>query len=421
MLADRCSGVVKNVVLLSFICFSLTASSQNFQAKFMYWNLLNYPDPLAVSSDTSLRNPYYRTVVQYVNPDVLITGENTMSSSPDFFLNQVLNVNGVVYAKGVFVTGPDTNNEIYFKQSSFAFIGNKPIHTNLRDINEFTLVYIPTLDTIRIYAVHLKASSGSPNDGYRASEVDSLRKVTNKLQVNSNFIICGDFNIYGSLEAAYSKLLQDNLNDDGNVVDPISMTGTWNNGIYAANHTQSTRTVGFGGGASGGLNDRFDMILFSNAVDQGLNNIHYVSGSTKPIGNDSSHYNQSIITMPNTSAPSNVISALYNASDHLPIVAEFLFTNPTQTFEPNRTLEQLKLFPNPCRDILTVDFENKLTGTVVINLYDLLGKLVFSSIHLKDSEKIILNDQKFKNLRKGLYFISAIQNDIEHHSKFAKE
>ena len=57
----------------------------------MTWNLLNYPDYNNVASDISLRNPYYRTVIQYINPDIIVTQENSTTSSVSLFPNCVMN------------------------------------------------------------------------------------------------------------------------------------------------------------------------------------------------------------------------------------------------------------------------------------------------------------------------------------------
>src|SRR5690606_6111825 len=146
-------------------------------------------------------------------------------------------------------------------------------------------------DTLIIYSVHLKASSGSSNELLRAAEVDSLRKATNALHSGVNFILLGDFNIYHSGESAYLKIIDQT--QPGYFIDPQPLSGTWNNSSYAQYHTQSPRVRQFGGGATGGLDDRFDMILLSQTVwDSGC--IMYVQGSTIPYGNDGLHFNDSI-------------------------------------------------------------------------------------------------------------------------------
>ena len=56
-------------------------------------------------------------------------------------------------------------------------------------------------------------------------------------------------------------------NNGGRLFDPIDRIGNWhNNSSFSDVHTQSPRTAQFGGGASGGMDDRFDFILFSKCI-----------------------------------------------------------------------------------------------------------------------------------------------------------
>ena len=191
------------VVLYSiFVCFLLSTTfySQN-QYKIMSYNLLNYP-----GSTSSERNPHFRTVIASTNPDILVGQEITSQAGINGFLNNVLNVASSGFAAGTFIDGPDTDNGIFYKPASFTFLANNVITTDLRNINEFVLTENTTGDTLRIYSVHLKASTGTTNQQQRLDEVEALRNVTDNLPVNSNFLVCGDFNIYGSTEPAYQKL-----------------------------------------------------------------------------------------------------------------------------------------------------------------------------------------------------------------------
>ena len=232
------------------------------------YNLLNYP-----GNDAAIRNPYFRTVIQNTLPDILVVQEMLSQTGVNGFLNNVLNVASSGFAAGTFLDGPDTDNAIFYKTSSFTFLANNPIQTDLRNISEFILRENSTGDTLRIYSLHLKAGNASSDQQQRLSEVTTLRNVTDNLPPNSNFIVCGDFNIYGSNEACYQKLL--NQTTPGYFVDIYNLSGTWNNPAYAQYHTQSPRVRQFGGGANGGMDDRFDMILFSQALmDTG--SIYYV-------------------------------------------------------------------------------------------------------------------------------------------------
>jgi endonuclease/exonuclease/phosphatase family metal-dependent hydrolase len=289
----------------------------------MSYNLLNYPaSGAAYADDTTQRHPSYRTIFQSVDADIIVVQELSSGNGLNEFHSTVINQNGAIYSMGPFLDGYDSDNGIFFKSAEFHSCTNKRIDTELRDINEFKLVHTLSGDTIRIYSVHLKASSGSSNEAQRAREIDSLRKVTNALPAGSNFIVCGDFNIYGSSESAYQKLLQDTPGNEGHFIDPVTLPGTWNQSTYSQYHTQSPRIRIFGGGAIGGLDDRFDMILFSSAVDQ-AGGIQYIDNSLQAYGNDGTLYNDSINHPSNSAVPANVANALHNASDHIPVLSQF--------------------------------------------------------------------------------------------------
>jgi len=290
----------------------------------MSYNILNYP-----GSTSAIRNPYFRTVIANTVPDVLVVQEILSQAGVDGFLNNVLNIASSGYTAGTFINGYDTDNAIYYKTASFTFLANNVIPTSLRDINEFVLTENSTGDTIRIYSLHLKAGSGSSDKQKRMAEVTNLRSVTDNLPPSTNFIVCGDFNIYSSNETAYQKLKDQST--PGYLIDIFNLSGTWNNQVYAQYHTQSPRTRQFSGGASGGMDDRFDMILFSPAVmDSG--SVYYVPGSFINYGNDGNHYNDSINKPPNNAVSQQIADALHYSSDHIPVIA-------TLTFEQDNILQ----------------------------------------------------------------------------------
>lgn len=336
------------------------------------YNLLNY------DTNTS-RDSYFRTVIRHIQPDVLVVQEITSQAAVDNFFNNVVNtISPGEFARGTFINGPDTDNAIYFRTSKFTFVANTPIRTALRDINEFKLYSISADDTLRLYSVHLKASSGSTNEALRAAEVDSLRRVTNVLPNGKYFMVLGDFNIYHSAESAYQKLLQVNATDDGRFLDALNMTGTWNNSAYAAYHTQSPRTRGFGGGSTGGMDDRFDMILYSRAISE-PGRIQYLMGSLTPVGNDGLHFNDSINRLPNFAVPDSVANALHYSSDHLPVSARFVFTDPSVSVPVADVPADFVLYqnyPNPFNPSTTISFTIGRIGSVSLKIYDVLGREV---------------------------------------------
>jgi len=362
--------MVKNILKFVLAYLLLTGVSYA-QVKIVSYNLLGYP-----GSDTTTRNPYFRTVISSLNPDILVVQEITSQSGVDGYLNNVMNVDRTDYSAGTFINGPDTDNGIYFRNDIFLFLSNTPVKTALRDINEFKLVHILTKDTLRIYSVHLKASTGSANELLRAAEVDSLRKVTNALHHGANFIVCGDFNIYSSNELAYQKLLQVTSGTDGKFNDPLTLTGTWNNPAYAQYHTQSPRVRSFGGGATGGMDDRFDMILYSNAV-KNPGGITYVTNSLVAYGNDGNHYNDSINKMPNTAVSQVIANALHYTADHLPVYSLFTFENSTSIASGSDLVTDYSLhqnYPNPWNPVTKISFQIPKSSFVTIKVFSILGK-----------------------------------------------
>jgi hypothetical protein len=53
----------------------------------MSYNLLNYP-----GSDTTTRNPHYRTIFESIQPDILVVQEMQSQAGVTGFLTNVLNV-----------------------------------------------------------------------------------------------------------------------------------------------------------------------------------------------------------------------------------------------------------------------------------------------------------------------------------------
>jgi len=345
----------------------------------MTYNLLNYP-----GSTSAIRNPYFITVLSNTEPDIIVAQEVLSQGSVNEFVSEVLMQVSTDYDAGLFVNGTDTDNAIFFKTSLFSFIANNPIHTALRDINEFVLLHDATGDTIRIYSLHLKASQGSTNEDKRAAEVDSLRKVTDTLHQGAYFIITGDFNIYRSTEPAYQNLL--NQTNSGYVLDPIDTPGDWHNNFsFALIHTQSPRTRQFQGGANGGMDDRFDMILISQSISD-VGGINYVMDSYTAYGNDGNHFNDSINAPPNIAVGQEIADAIHYASDHIPLFASFEFEAPVSV-DYEMTITDYTLYqnyPNPFNPTTTIKYQIPELSNVTLKVYDVLGNEI---ITLANEEK----------------------------------
>jgi exonuclease III len=366
------------------------------------YNLLNYP------AFYPERNPYFAKVMNSLKPDIVVIQELASIVGINVFLNEVLNLNDSGFVAGTFKDGPDTDNALFYRDSVFNFLGNKRISTNLRDINEFKLVHETTNDTILIYSVHLKANQGDSQQ--RAEEVAVLRVVTDNLPTGAHYIVLGDFNIYSAFEPAFQALL--NTDKTGYVLDPINKNGTWhNNTTYANIHTQSTRTRPFGDGATGGLDDRFDMILISQAVkDAGC--IQYLSGSYQTYGNDGFHFNDSINAMPNAAVSKEIADALHYASDHLPVAADFVFYEINSIAKTNEIsypqfFHLSQNYPNPFNPSTTIEFDLGRSAYVSLEIFNTMGEKVSTLVSDRlpaGNYRYMWNISKQQGMASGIYF-----------------
>lgn len=374
----------KSLFIIFLLYFANSAYSQD-TVKVMAYNLLNYG---AAASDTAVRHPYFRTVLGAINPDIIVIEEILSQNAVNVFRDKVINLSGIgTFQAGQFIDGTDTDNEIYYRPTEFIFLSNTPIHTDLRDINEFKLIHIISGDTVRFYAVHLKANNTTPDQQARAAEVDSLRKVTNMLPSGTNFMVMGDFNIYSANEQAYIKLKQVITGNQGHFIDALNLPGTWNNPSYAQYHTQSTRIRAFGGGATGGMDDRFDMILYSQALND-PGGVTFIPGSIIAYGNDGNHYNDSINKPPNNAVPQNVADGLHYSSDHLPVTALLKFENVNAVNNQTEISSNYSLYqnyPNPFNPITIISYELRVTSIVSLNVYDISGKFVKNLVNKRQN------------------------------------
>ena len=163
-----------------------------------------------------------------------------------------------------------------------------------------------------VYSIHLKSGDTGPDQTARASEALALRANADALPDGSNVLFVGDFNMHTSSEGAYTNLVGAGTAHLQDLAGP-SAAGNWlDNPAFLQLHTQDP-------GAS--MDDRFDIMFGTDEFFDGTG-LEYVDDSFHVFGNDGSHTLNGMITTGSGAAP-DVLTALVDASDHLPIVAEF--------------------------------------------------------------------------------------------------
>ena len=161
-----------------------------------------------------------------------------------------------------------------------------------------------------VYSVHLKSGDSGSDATQRGVEAQLLRDDADLLGESAHVLMVGDFNMKGSSEDAFANLTS---TGGGQLQDVAAAPGEWfDDASFRSLHTQDP---------GGNLDDRFDLHFASGEFFDEVG-LDYVDGSFHVFGNDGTHnLNGSITT--GTGATPAVLTALANASDHLPVVADY--------------------------------------------------------------------------------------------------
>lgn len=360
--------------------------------RMMHYNLLYYTNNSGVSDCNSISNNLnnkdanLRTILNYVKPDVLCVCElGSQNEYADRILDNVLNTNGVNY----FSRGPLTNlsggyiaNMIFYDSRKLQLYSSQTISTAYRDINGYTMFYksenLANEDTVFVtfWLAHFKAGSGNTNENYRQTQAQRLMNRISQNGFPGNYILSGDLNLYSSNESAYKELTEYS-NSLYRFYDPVNSPGNWHNNYqFSSLHTQSTHTSNDDCFSSGGLDDRFDFILVSPYLYYGSDRMHIVDNSYRTLGQDGNRMNGTVLSPTNNSVPSNVATALFNQSDHLPVIVDF--TVDANVGVTEHTLNFFVNVVNPVQNNLEIVIQNEVADIYKFDLYTIDGRLVKS-------------------------------------------
>ncbi len=392
-----------------FILFKNVLFSQDTVSVVSY-NLLRF-------NSSTERNLDFKNIIEKIKPDVLITQEMIGQESVDNFLNNILkNINGK-YKAADFIDDEDTDIDqgLFYNSNKFNFVSTSQIDGYPRPIYIFTLKHLETGEQFIIYNLHLKASKGSENELARSDQVKELKNYIS--ETNSNFyVVAGDFNIYSTTESAYKDLFSITESGKGNLHDLINVVGVYNDPSNANIHTQSTRTSQFGGGSHGGLDDRFDFILFSDSLMYG-DRIFVIDSTYKSFGNDGMHYNSALNVGPNQEVSMSIANSLHDASDHLPVFVKIIFSNEkiyreVLNIESYSLSDKLLFYPNPTSNKLFIQSEDHKINRIEmysLNGTKILDRNINSNSYTLDISNISIGNYlfilNFKNFTQKIKFV----------------
>lgn len=414
---------MRKILITGFVLLSFILKAQDTLVVLQY-NLLNYGNYTSYctnnNNNVSKKDGYIKTIINYIKPDIFSVNEMVAQEAMMEHLRGKLNETWTSnYKRPPFVSinSDYLANTIYYNSKKLTFYKQYIAQTFIRDVNIYKFYHnSPNLeygDTVFIYCAvaHLKAGSDVSNSNERkVMATNTMNYIANHNPVN-NYLLMGDFNLYSDSEPAWHIFTMNN-NQDINFNDPVNQSGHWNNNYnYRYYHTQSTHKNGNDCASGGGMDDRFDFILISNSIKSGTKKVEYIEDSYWAVGQDGKHFNKSINDSPtNTSVPSNVLSALYKNSDHLPVMLKLYINQPVGIPENSSiaTLQNITLV-NPVKAKLKLRFFSNKNGKIQIRLINLTGKTLFlSSITVSKGVNRFSRDVSF--LKKGFYLV-CIKDD----------
>ena len=375
--------------------------------RIMTYNVLNY-------QDENEREDDYVLILDFVQPDLIIAQEIVGQSGYSNFKSDVLDIIDSDHWSGAPFTNQSAQQDIalYYRDDIFSFISTNVVYSaqssGTRDVIEWVMLHSSSGIEFNIYGVHLKASSGTSNANERLQETTILRNYLNDHSSESYFIVGGDFNIYSnnsSSEPAFDMLTASSDDNDGRLFDPIDRIGHWhNNSSYADVHTQSPRTSNFGGGATGGMDDRFDWLFVSQSLLDASSSMHYVDDTYWAFGNDGNHFNDAINDGNNNSVSDEIADALHDGSDHLPVYMDVWFDDLTYS-DQGVMITEIMANPSSVSDSYGEWFEimNMTDSTIDIHGWSIKD--------LQGDEHEILSDQMTIPVLPDEYFVLARNGD----------
>lgn len=371
-------------------------SAQSATVKHMHYNLMFYKPPSApCSSNLSFqqKDNALKTIFNAVQPDILTVNELgafSDNSAATSILNNVINTqSGRTFTSAAYSNNSFSSitNQLFYDSTLFALHSQNAIQSSsnnqslVRVIDFYRLYHKNALlnsgDTtfITVAVAHLKAGSSSRDQTERQRATEAVMNYWQSNIPDDNVIFAGDFNVRSANESSYQELtatsstgLQFN--------DPLGFSASWNNNsTYAPLHTQSTHSSSSGCKVGGGLDDRFDFILVSDAIMAGSDGVTYNINSYTTIGNDGNHFNKAINSGTNSSVSASVLQALFDFSDHLPVVAEFDI-DLTGIGLKELPLSKQFLYSNPVNQELSLHFRNLNHSHLQFSWIDLTGKVL---------------------------------------------
>lgn len=347
------------LIYLCLLLASIQFFGQDEQINFMTYNILNYPS--TNTTDNQYRADLFRQITEFYQADAIVIQELKSNAGANQLLTELNNnSNGITYAKApIYNQWSGLGNMFFYNTAKMTFVSQQDVpRINADYFGGFSNLTPRPATHYRVYAndpnlsvhndttyldffsIHLKAGTDGmdgnaiPDNDRRMNGAEDFIDYIPTMPADRNIIIGGDFNFYdddwasdtdgnGYVEPGYGEIINNGF---------VDVIGVWNRNTSASRtkFTQSTRVSNSGitsnGGATGGLDDRFDLIFMDNNSYSGTNNVTYINNSYDVFGS-SEVFDGSAL---NGTHPLKV--ALHEMSDHYPVTAQYDIDYPDVGF-----------------------------------------------------------------------------------------
>jgi len=316
------------------------------------YNILNYGD--GCQGPTDSLDGYFRTFLKYAQPDLMSCEKlaafpfqpGVVGNLADEIRDSVLNAvfaGRYAYATPTQVANSSKMSVLFYNKQKLTYIYTKTLLADVEDFDLYKLFYndvnLPvTHDTTFLYVIVNHTQSGTASTARDYQVTNEMKTLRAKFAYLPNVINMGDFNVHSSYEAGYQSIISPK--DSATMMsDPpfypdmkLAYPANWDASpnLFAPYLTTSTRgsisipnTCGTGDGAK----SWYDHIFISPWLVKGGDYMQYIAGSYTTIGNDGNRLSVSINSaspVVNTSAPADVLDAMFQFSNKYPVSIKLL-------------------------------------------------------------------------------------------------
>lgn len=394
-------------------CFSIAQMKDTLSI--MHYNILHYGNYFGgcttTNNNVADKDGYLKDIIDATLPDIFTVNE--MGANNVYarrIVQNALNQSGRdYYEQAVYSNNTNSSivNMLFYNRNKVGLISQDYIDKGannsdlVRRIDVYKLFYKdPFLsahrDSVIFHVIVCHLSASDPNQ--RENETNAIANYLETKNMKGSYLLCGDLNVKRSSVQEYQNLVSNPLVEYA-LIDPINQAGSWTeNAAFAMHHTQSTRTSG-ACHAGGGMDDRFDFILISNDVKGDSSGVLYLDKSYEAVGQDGLRLNQSLISPANTTYNAQVIQALYDMSDHLPVRLKLAVDMKDATSAEEHSVGNQWSYELKGKELIVYSPKNQ---GVNFDVYDFSGKKIDQLSHDGGTR----HTYQFHNLESGLYILS---------------